>query len=228
MCAAVCTIANAAEPEKKDVDLSVGPMILNYIPVLFTWSLDDSQKEGLNVRVEDFQAGGSKALQALTADSTDAVVGFHNHTIHTQVQGKDIMSVASFNVMPGIMLTMRPDPDIKNGEDLKSKKIGITAPGSSTGLFACYYTTKNGLQANDASYIAVGSGMPDMLAPNRKKADTLVNFDSVASPLEKRRAAKFFVDMRTDVDSSAIFGGRYLIITLYVTYDFTTKSPETV
>lgn len=57
LCAAVYSAANAAEPEKKDVSLSVGSMILNYMPVPLTQSLGNFQKEGLNVKVENFQAG---------------------------------------------------------------------------------------------------------------------------------------------------------------------------
>lgn len=228
LCAAVCSAANAAEPEKKDVSLSVGSMILNYMPVPLTQSLGNFQKEGLNVKVENFQAGGSKALQALIAGSTDAVVGFYDHTIHIQAQGKDIVSVALLNVTPGIVLAVRPDLDIKSGKDLKGKKIGITAPGSSTDLFARYYAIKNGLQVNDVSYVAVGSGAPGMVALDRKEIDALVNFDPVASLLEKRRAAKFLVDTRTDAGSNAVFGGRYPTATLYVTRDFMTKNPETV
>ena len=211
LCAAVCTMAgaNAAEPEKKDVSLSVGSMILNYMPVPLTQSLGNFQKEGLNVKVENFQAGGSKALQALIAGSTDAVV-------------------ALLNTTPGIVLAVRPDLDIKSGKDLKGKKIGITAPGSSTDLFARYYAIKSGLQVNDVSYIAVGSGAPGMVALDRKEIDALVNFDPVASLLEKRRAAKFLVDTRTDAGSNAVFGGRYPTATLYVTRDFMTKNPETV
>ena len=109
LCAAVAcamTAANAAEPEKKDVSLSVGSMILNYMPVPLTQSLGNFQKEGLNVKVENFQAGGSKALQALIAGSTDAVVGFYDHTIHIQAQGKDIVSVALLNITPGIVLAV--------------------------------------------------------------------------------------------------------------------------
>ena len=231
LCAAAIgamTTASAAEPEKKDVSLSVGSMILNYMPVPLTQSLGNFQKEGLNVKVENFQAGGSKALQALIAGSTDAVVGFYDHTIHIQAQGKDIVSVALLNITPGIVLAVRPDLDIKSGKDLKGKKIGITAPGSSTDLFARYYAIKNGLQVNDVSYIAVGSGAPGMVALDRKEIDALFNFDPVASLLEKRRAAKFLVDTRTDAGSNAVFGGRYPTATLYVTRDFMTKNPETV
>jgi NitT/TauT family transport system substrate-binding protein len=136
--------------------------------------------------------------------------------------------VALLNTTPVIVLAVRPDLDIKSGKDLKGKKIGITAPGSSTDLFARYYAIKSGLQVNDVSYIAVGSGAPGMVALDRKEIDALVNFDPVASLLEKRRAAKFLVDTRTDAGSNAVFGGRYPTATLYVTRDFMTKNPETV
>jgi len=158
LCAAVCTMAgaNAAEPEKKDVSLSVGSMILNYMPVPLTQSLGNFQKEGLNVKVENFQAGGSKALQALIAGSTDAVVGFYDHTIHIQAQGKDIVSVALLNTTPGIVLAVRPDLDIKSGRDLKGKKIGVSTFGGDSHASVLLSIKALGLKQSDVTIVEIG------------------------------------------------------------------------
>jgi NitT/TauT family transport system substrate-binding protein len=222
------TLSHAAESEQKHVSLSVGSSILNYLPAPLTVALGNFQKEGLDVKVENFQAGGSKALQALIAGSTDAVVGFYDHTIHMQAQGKDIVSVVVLNNTPGMVLAVQPDAGINSGKDLKGKKIGVTTPGSSTDLFARYYVAKNGLTPEDVSFIAVGSGAPGMTAFERKQVDALVNFDPVASLISQRKAGKFLVDTRTAEGSKSVFGGPYPTACLYVTRQFMEKNPETV
>ncbi|ARL91326.1 ABC transporter substrate-binding protein [Burkholderia pseudomallei] len=221
------TFSHAAEPEQKHVSLSVGSSILNYLPAPLSVALGNFQKEGLDVQVENFQAGGSKALQALIAGSTDAVVGFYDHTIHMQAQGKDIISVVVLNNTPGMVLAVQPG--INSGKDLKGKRIGVTTPGSSTDLFARYYVSKNGLTPDqDVSFISVGSGAPGMTAFERKQVDALVNFDPVASLIEQRKAGKFLVDTRTAEGTKTVFGGPYPTACLYVTRQFMEKNPDTV
>ena len=64
-----------------------------------------------------FQAGGSKALQALVAGSTDAVVGFFDHTVQMQAQGKEVVGVILLNNVPGLVMGVRSDLPIGSGKD---------------------------------------------------------------------------------------------------------------
>ncbi|MCP1289679.1 ABC transporter substrate-binding protein [Chromobacterium sp. S0633] len=218
----------AATPEKTELSISVGSQILNYLPLSLTVSLGHFKEQGLNVRTENFQAGGSKALQALVAGSTDAVVGFYDHTISMQSKGKDIVSVVLLNDMPGIVLAARNEAGLKKGSDLKGHTVGITAPGSSSDMIARYYVKRNGLSQKDVSFIAVGSGAPGMAALERKEVDSLVNFDPVATLLQQRSTTHFLFDTRTAAGSKALFDGNYPTACLYVTRQFMRRHPETV
>src|SRR5438094_10262861 len=84
------TSAKAAERERTNLKIAVGSQILNYLPLELGVKLGNFKQEGLDVTVENFQAGGSKALQALIGGSVDGTVGFYDHTIQMQAQGKDI------------------------------------------------------------------------------------------------------------------------------------------
>lgn len=69
-------LAHATEPEKTKLKIAVGSQILNYMPVELGVKLGSFKEEGLDVTVENFQAGGSKALQALIGGSVDGTIGF--------------------------------------------------------------------------------------------------------------------------------------------------------
>ncbi|WP_249791537.1 hypothetical protein [Bradyrhizobium sp. SRL28] len=89
MALTACSVisAHAAEPEKAKLKIAVGSQILNYMPLELGVKLGSFRDDGLDVTVENFQAGGSKTLQALVGGSIDGTVGFYDHTIQMQAQG---------------------------------------------------------------------------------------------------------------------------------------------
>ncbi|MET4228852.1 NitT/TauT family transport system substrate-binding protein [Bradyrhizobium sp. i1.4.4] len=222
--------ANASEPEKAKLKIAVGSQILNYMPLELGVKLGTFREEGLDVTVENFQAGGSKALQALIGGSVDGTVGFYDHTIQMQAQGKEISCVFLLNDIPGVLLGVRSDlaDKVKTGADLKGLKLGITAPGSSTDTMARYYIKKAGLGPRDVNVIAVGSGAPGMVALEARNIDALVYFDPIATLLSRKNIAKSLFDARTVEGSKSAFGGIYPTACLYLQQSFIDKNPETV
>jgi NitT/TauT family transport system substrate-binding protein len=222
--------ALAAAPEKPSLSVGVGSSILNYVPLPLAQGLGLFKEQGLNVTIENFQSGGSKALQALIGGSADAVVGFYDHTITMQAQGKEIVGVVLLNDQPGVVFGVRSDlaDKVKTAKDLKGMKIGITAPGSSTDTIARYYLSRNGLGPRDVGYLAVGSGSPGMVALENKNVDALVYFDPVATLLQRKGLATPLFDARTSEGSKIAFGGDYPTACLYVSRAFLDKNPETV
>lgn len=220
---------HAAEPEKAKLKIAVGSQILNYMPLELGVKLGMFKEEGLDVTVENFQAGGSKALQALIGGSVDGTVGFYDHTIQMQAQGKEISCVFLLNETPGVLIGVRQDlaDKVKSGADLKGLKIGITAPGSSTDTMARFYLKKSGLGPRDVSIIAVGSGAPGMVALEAKTVDALVYFDPTATLLARKHAATPLFDARTIEGSQLAFGGTYPSACLYLPQAFIDKNPET-
>lgn len=222
--------ARAAEPEQSKVTIGIGSQILNYMPMALGQSLGFFKQEGLDVRIENFQSGGSKALQALVGGSVDGVVGFYDHTIQMQAKGKEIRCVFLLNDVPGIVFGVRSDlaDKIKTGADLKGLKIGVTTPGSSTDVIARYYVKKSGLEARDVSVIAVGSGAPGMVALQNRTVDVLGYYDPTATLLARKGAAKVLFDGRTVEGSREAFGGVYPTACLYLNESFIEAHPETV
>ncbi|SFB36530.1 NitT/TauT family transport system substrate-binding protein [Collimonas sp. OK607] len=225
-----CGTTFAVEPEKQDISMAVGSSILGYTPVPLAQNLGFLKAEGLNVTFENFQAGGSKALQALIGGSVDVVIGSYDHTIQMQAKGKEIVGVFLLNEVPGITLEVRADlaDKVKSGKDLKGLRLGITTPGSSTDMIARYYVKKSGLAESDVKIIGVGSGAPGMVALTAKNVDALFSYDPVSTQLLRKGEAKLLFDARTVEGSKLAFGGPYPFACVYVTRSFLEKNPETV
>lgn len=222
--------ARAAEPEKTQLRVAVASQILNYMPFELAIKLGNFKEQGLDVTAENFQAGGAKALQALIGGSVDGAVGFYDHTIQMQAQGRTISCVFLINDVPGVLLGVRADlaDKVKTGADLKGLKIGITTPGSSTDTMARFFVKKSGLGPRDVEIIAVGSGAPGMVALESKNIDALVYFDPTATLLARKGAAKPLFDARNAEGSKLAFGGVYPTSCLYLKAEFIQANPETV
>ena len=146
--------------EKPKLTLAVGGKnLLYYLPLTIAESLGYFKAEGLDVTIADF-AGGSRALQAMVGGSADVVSGAFEHTISMQVKGQRLRAFALQGRAPQIVLGVNPKtlPNFKNVAELKGKKLGVTAPGSSTNVLANFVLGKAGLKPGDVSIIGVGAG----------------------------------------------------------------------
>ena len=60
--------------------------------------------------------------------------------------------------MIAIAVSNKTMANYKTPADLKGKKIGVTAPGSSTNMMVNFFLAKHGLKPSDVSIIGVGAG----------------------------------------------------------------------
>ncbi|KAG1531585.1 hypothetical protein G6F50_016620 [Rhizopus delemar] len=97
--------------------------------------------------------------------------------------------------------------DVKSVADLKGKKIGVTAPGSSTNMVVSFFLAKHGLKASDVSIIGVGAGAGAVTALRSGQIDAISNTDPVVSMLEMPGDIQIIVDTRTLKDTQDSFGG---------------------
>jgi len=222
-------LALAAAPEKKNVTIAVGgKSLVVYLPLTVAEQLGYFADEGLNVRIEDFK-GGSAALKALLGGSADLVVGYFDHIVRLQAQGRDLEGVVLIDKYPGLVLGVRSDlaDKVKTPADLKGMKVGVTSPGSSTNYFVFYLLAKQGLKPTDVAIIGVGGGSSAIAAVERKQVDAISHVEPVISTLETRGQIKVLVDTRNKEGSEAVFGGSYPAATLYTHRSFVEKNPET-
>jgi len=222
--------ANAAEVEKKDISLGVGgKQLLYYLPLSIAETKGYFKEEGLNVTISDFK-GGSQSLQALVGGSADVVTGAYEHTIRMQAKGQDIRAVIELGRFPGIVLGVKKElaSKVKSAADLKGMKIGVTAPGSSTAMFAAYVLAKAGVKADEVAFVGVGTGAGAVAAIKSGSVDAISNLEPAISSLERDGLLTILADSRTEDGTKAIFGGTNPAGVLYTKADFIEKNPRTV
>jgi len=149
--------ASAQAPEKTKVTIAVGGKnLFYYLPLTVAERKGYFKDEGLDVEIPDF-AGGAKALQALVGGSADMVSGAYEHTINMLAKHQPIKAVVLQAKFSSIVLLMSKERAAKyrGPQDLKGLKVGVTAPGSSTNMFANNILAKGGLKPSDISVVGV-------------------------------------------------------------------------
>jgi NitT/TauT family transport system substrate-binding protein len=217
------------KPEKSKLTIAVGGKnLFYYLPLTIAEQLGYFKDEGLQVEIPDF-AGGAKALQALVGGSADVVSGAYEHTINMQAKNQPIMSIVLQGRAPQIVLAVstKTMPGYKSIADLKGKKIGVTAPGSSTAMMASYVLAKAGLKASDVSFIGVGASSGAIAAVKSGQVDAIANLDPVITMLQRDNLIKVVADTRTLKDTQAVYGGPMPAACLYTPVKFVQDNPAT-
>ncbi|HEY8972817.1 MAG TPA: ABC transporter substrate-binding protein [Burkholderiaceae bacterium] len=220
-----------AQPlEKPKLTIAVGGKnLLYYLPLSIAESQGYFKAEGLDVTIVDF-AGGSKALQAVVGGSADVVSGAFEHTLLMQPKGIKLRAFALQGRAPQIVLGINPKtmPGYKSVADLKGRKIGVTAPGSSTNVLANFVLAKAGLKPGDVSIIGVGAGAGAVAAMRAGQIDAISNLDPVITLLQRSGDLKIVSDTRIVAEADKAFGGPMPAGCMYAPQAFVDKNPATV
>lgn len=219
----------AQKLEKTKIQIAVGGKALTYyLPLSIAERKGFFKDEGLDVTIADF-AGGSKALQAVVGGSADVVSGAFEHNINLQSKGQFFRCFVLQGRAPmiGIAVSNKTMPNYKSPADLKGKKIGVTAPGSSTNMMVNFFLAKNGLKPSDVSIIGVGAGAGAVTALRSGQIDAISNLDPVLSILENSKDIKIISDTRKLADTKEIFGGNMPSGSLYAPQSFIDANPNT-
>ena len=216
--------------EKPRLTIAVGGKnLLYYLPLTIAESLGYFKAEGLDVTIVDF-AGGSKALQAVVGGSADVVSGAFEHTLIMQPKGIRLRAFALQGRAPQIVLGINPKtmPGYRSVADLKGRKIGVTAPGSSTNVLANFVLAKAGIKPADVSIIGVGAGSGAVAAMRSGQIDAISNLDPVITLLQRSGDLKIISDTRIVAEADKAFGGPMPAGCLYAPQAFIDSNPATV
>jgi NitT/TauT family transport system substrate-binding protein len=219
----------AGKPEKAKVTLGVGGKpLLYYLPLTIAERRGFFKDEGLEVEINDF-GGGAKSLQALIGGSVDVVTGAYEHTIRMQAKSQDIQAVCELGRFPAIVIGVKTEKagEIKTIADFKGKKVGVTAPGSSTAITMQYALVKAGMRPNDVAFIGVGGGAGAVAAMQKGEIDAISHLDPVIAKLEGDGAIKVLIDTRTEAGTKDLFGGSNPAAVVYLKKDFIAANPNT-
>jgi NitT/TauT family transport system substrate-binding protein len=201
-----------------------GSSCLCYLPVVLAKQLGEYEKAGIAVEMVDLK-GGSDTLRAVLGGSADVVSGYFDHCVNLaarkqELQAQELESFVVYDRYPGVVLVVSParKGDIKSIKDLAGKKVGVTAPGSTTDFFLKYFLKRNSVDANNVAVIGIGVGSSAVAAMERGEVDAAMMVDPSATILQGRHAdLKILADTRSEKDTLSVFGSGYPGGALYST-----------
>lgn len=219
----------ASAQNKTPLKIAVGGAeCLCYLPTVLAKQLGMYEKHGLDAELINFK-GGSVALTAVLGGSADVVSGYYDHCVNLKGKKKDMKSVVVYDQFPGLVLVVSPKQtaNIKSVKDLAGKKVGVSAPGSSTDFFLKYLLRKNGVDPAKVAVVGVGLGDTAVAAQEQGQVEAAVMLDPAVTLLQgKYKDLRLLADTRTEKDTLAVFGGRYPGGAIYSTADWVAKHPK--
>jgi sulfonate transport system substrate-binding protein len=227
--AALVLSSGLAFAQMPKVTLAIGgASCLCYLPTMLAHQLGEFKKAGVEVDVVQFK-GGSEALKAVIGGSADVVSGYFDHCVNLAAKGQHLQAFVVYDRFPGLVLVVSPKhtAEIKSVKDLANKKVGVSAPGSSTDFFLKYLLSKNGVDSNSVGVIGVGLGASAIAAMEQGQIDAAVMLDPAVTVLAgKYKDLRILSDTRSEKDTLAVFGGQYPGGALYTKADWIAAHPK--
>lgn len=226
LAAGLMTAANAQEKVRIAVG---GKSAVFYLPLSVTERLGYFKDAGLDVEISDVSSGG-RTLQAIVGGSAEIGIGTFDHAIQMLAKNQPVVALVQYGRYPGFVLAMMAGKaDLyKSPKDLKGLKIGVTSPGSSTQFMAAYMMVRNGLKADDASFVGTGTTSTAVAAARRAEIDAIVSSDPMMTMMESEKLVKIVADTRTADGTKAVYGGPYPGGVIYATPAYIEKNPKAV
>jgi NitT/TauT family transport system substrate-binding protein len=216
---ALVLVSNVAAAATKITIAVGGGACLCYLPTVLAQQLGEYDKAGVAVELVDLK-GGSDALKAVLGGSADVVSGYFDHCVNIAAKKQELQSFVVYDRYPGLVLVVSPGhtSEIKSIRDLAGKKVGVSAPGSSTDFFLKYLLKKNGVDPASVAVIGVGLGATSVAAMEQGQIDAAVMLDPSVTVLQGSHPdLRILSDTRTQKDTLELFGGEYPGGALYST-----------
>jgi len=226
LAASLAALALASGAAFAKITIAIGGAgCLCYLPTVLAEELGEYKKAGIEIELINFR-GGSQALTAVIGGSADVVSGYYDHCVNLAARNQNLQAFVVYDRYPGLVLGVSPrhTAEINSVRDLAGKKVGVSAPGSSTDFFLKFLLAKNGVAPDAAAVIGIGLDAPAVAAMEQGTVDAAVMLDPTPTLLRgKFPALKILSDTRTQADTLAVFGGEYPGGALYTRGDWIAK-----
>jgi NitT/TauT family transport system substrate-binding protein len=213
-----------------DIKIMVGGIDkVIYLPAMLTQRLGYFKDAGVNVKLMT-EPSGASAENVLVAGKVQGVVGFYDHTITLQAQGKCVESVVQLAKVPGEaeVVSTKDAGKLAGPQDFAGKKLGVTSPGSSTDYLTQYLAAKNKIKTADYTTVTAGAGSTFIAALTNGGIDAGMTTDPTIATATSKGLGKVMVDMRTEEGTRKALGGLYPAASMYMDCNYVKKNPETV
>lgn len=200
-----------------------------YMPAMLTQRLGYFKDAGVNVKLLT-EPSGASAENVLLAGKVEGVVGFYDHTITLQAQGKCVTSVVQLAKVPGEaeVVSTKAMGKLTGAQDFAGKKLGVTSPGSSTDYLTQYLAAKNKLKTADYTTVTAGAGSTFIAALSNGGIDAGMTTDPTIATAVDKGIGKVLIDMRTEEGTRQALGGLYPAASVYMDCNYVKENPKTV
>ena len=200
-----------------------------YLPAMLTQRLGYFKDAGVDVKLLT-EPSGASAENVLVAGKVQGVVGFYDHTVTLQAQGKCVESVVQLAKVPGeAEVVATPSAASLHGpQDFGGKKLGVTSPGSSTDYLTQYLAKKQGIATADYTTVTAGAGSTFIAALQNGGIDAGMTTDPTIATAVSKGDGKVLLDMRTEAGTRKALGGLYPAASMYMDCSYVKENPKTV
>jgi len=188
-----------------------GAGCLCYLPTMLAEQLGEYKKAGVEVELVNFK-GGSQALTAVLGGSADVVSGYFDHCVNLAAKNQALQAFVVYDRYPGFALVVSPKhaAAIRSVKDLAGKKVGVSAPGSSTHFFLNYMLCQHGVDQNQVGVVGIGLEATAVASMEQGTVEAAIMLDPAVTLLQgKNKDLKILNDTRTQKDTLDVFGGEY-------------------
>ncbi len=210
--------AATARPEKPRVSVSVSARAdLPYLPLVLADQLGFFRADGLEVEIVEAGSGAP----------ADVTCGAFEQAILAQGRGVYEQAFVLLGRVPAMALAVstRALPQVRGPADLKGKRIGIAASGSTSHLMAKLVLMRAGVAPADMQFVGVGGGPAASQALRSGQVEALCTGEPAMTMLEQRAEVRIVSDTRTLKGTEAVFGGPMPATCLRAPADFILRHP---
>ncbi len=200
-----------------------------YLPAMLTQRLGYFKDAGVDVKLLT-EPSGASAENVLVAGKVQGVVGFYDHAITLQAQGKCVESVVQLAKVPGEaeVVGTKSASGLAGPQDFAGKKLGVTSPGSSTDYLTQYLAAKHHIDTKDYTTVTAGAGSTFISSLQNGGIDAGMTTDPTIATATTKGYGRVLLDMRTEAGTRKALGGLYPAASVYMDCSYVKENPKTV
>ena len=212
---AAAHVSIAAPPAAAQETLRVGRAIANswsFVPLDVGMAAGIFAQHGLAIQSVSF-TGSARLQQGMAANSIDIGLG-SGPELAMVAKGAPVIAVGAIVLSPRMTITVRSGGPIRQAEDLRGKRIGVSTAASLTEWLTRELSRREGWGRDGIQAVALGSDAAQIAAMKTDQIDGLVLDVATALRLESAgegRIVLYFGDIIKDFIQNAAYARRELV-----------------
>lgn len=194
---------------------------LCYLPLTIAERLGYFTIEGLDVQVREYPSL-AQAQQAVLGSEAQVLCGPYSALLDLQARGHSLRSLVLLGRAPQVVMgiSQRTLASYRGPFDLRARKIGVMALGSSSHRVARLLVARGRVPDQEVQYLPLPQGDAAVAALRSGQIDALCHADLAITELEQGGDMRVVADLRTVRGNADLFGGPWPSGCLSVASDF--------